>query len=211
MVRVKICGITNVEDARACVAAGADMLGFNFYSASPRYISREQARDIAAGIPSTITRVGVFVNESVDAIAKTTELANLNSVQLHGDFEATLIPALRNLLPPNVEVIRAFRVSPGFSIDPIRDTPADAILLDAFVPGKAGGTGIACDWGVAKEATMTGRAIYLAGGLSPDNVSDAVKQVRPYAVDACSLLESAAGRKDHDRVRQFIFEAKRNE
>jgi phosphoribosylanthranilate isomerase len=209
MMKVKICGITNRDDARVAVAAGADMLGFNFYRKSPRYLSPDQAREIAT--PSAVRRVGVFVNETVEMIAGTVESANLNSVQLHGDMEETFVLALRRSLSPTVEVIRAFRLSPDFVIDQLRETSADAVLVDAFVPGEAGGTGVRCDWNIAKEAATTGKQMYLAGGLSPENVGDAIKEVRPFAVDACSLLESSPGHKDHEKVRRFIIEAKRHD
>ena len=207
MTKVKICGITNLEDARHSIACGADALGFNFYDKSPRYISTDMAKRIIEQLPDTIEIVGVFVNEKTDRIVEIADAAKLDMIQLHGDEtpEFTSEVAVITGLP----VIKAFRVSPDFTVNDLADYETDAILLDAFSADQHGGTGKIFNWNVAREVSKSGRKLYLAGGLSAANITDAVTAVRPYAVDACSLLEREPGRKDHDKVAAFVAAVKK--
>jgi phosphoribosylanthranilate isomerase len=181
---VKVCGITNQEDANAAEQAGADAIGFNFYPKSPRYIAPADA----ARIRTRAVRVGVFVDEAPAAVAAIAHEAGLDVVQLHGtECAADYVP---------LRVWKAFRVTMGDA------TGAEAVLLD----GPAPGTGEPFDW---SKIESTGQKLILAGGLGPDNVADAIRQVRPWGVDACSRIENAPGRKDHDKMRQFIEAAHR--
>ena len=207
MTKVKICGITNLEDARHSIACGAHALGFNFYDKSPRYISTDMAKRIIEQLPDTIEIVGVFVNEKTDRIVEIADAAKLDMIQLHGDEtpEFTSEVAVKTGLP----VIKAFRVSPDFTVNDLADYETDAILLDAFSADQHGGTGKIFNWNVAREVSESGRKLYLAGGLSAANITDAVTAVRPYAVDACSLLEREPGRKDHDKVAAFVAAVKK--
>ena len=203
-VRVKICGITNVTDALAAVRAGADMLGFNFYKPSPRYVAPEKAREIIEQLPSAVLNVGVFVNhESPAAVASITEASGTSAVQLHGDESPAFCDALRNY-----PVIKALRVRDQHISREILEYETDAILLDTFNSKARGGTGETFAWSVAQEARETVARLFLAGGLSPANVSEAVRVVRPYAVDVCSSVESSPGHKDESRVCEFIAAAK---
>jgi len=203
-VRVKICGITNVTDALAAVRAGADMLGFNFYKPSPRYVAPEKAREIIEQLPSAVLNVGVFVNhESPAAVASITEASGTSAVQLHGDESPAFCDALRNY-----PVIKALRVRDQHISREILEYETDAILLDTFNSKARGGTGETFAWSVAREARETVARLFLAGGLSPANVSEAVRVVRPYAVDVCSSVESSPGHKDESRLCEFIAAAK---
>jgi phosphoribosylanthranilate isomerase len=197
---VKVCGITNLEDALQAVEAGADALGFNFYPGSPRYISTEEARRIISALPPQVLSVGVFVNEAEPArVADITDEAGLKAVQLHGDESPAYCKALRGRF-----LIKALRVTEGFDPQTVREYEADAILLDAYAKGARGGTGHTFDWAVARRTREFVPRLFLAGGLSVENVAAAVAAVEPYGVDACSLLEHAPGRKDAERVRAFI-------
>jgi phosphoribosylanthranilate isomerase len=203
MVRVKVCGITSLDDAVACVEAGADALGFNFYPRSPRYINPQDARRIIERLPSSVLTVGVFVNEGgPEAVVRIAKEAGVRAVQLHGDEPPEYCRALEALY-----VIKALRVSEGFVPESALEYETEAVLLDAFDRSERGGTGRTFDWEIARRVRELVPKLYLAGGLSAENVKEAVEQVHPYAVDACSLLESAPGRKDLERVRNFISAA----
>lgn len=205
MVRVKICGITNVEDAFAAVEAGADALGFNFYRKSPRYIKPERARAIIEQLPPFVTPVGIFVNEDdLDAMARIVVEAGLAVVQLHGDES----PALCRRVAERWRVIKAVRVGPEFHPHELALYPAHAILLDAARAGAYGGTGERFDWMLARRAKSFVSVLILAGGLSPENVAEAVRCVQPYAVDVCTGVEACPGKKDVERMRAFIAAAK---
>ena len=198
--RVKICGITNAADARSCVAAGADMLGFNFYRKSPRYIDPERAREIISSLPETVLSVGVFVNEpSPAAVAAIADQASLGALQLHGEESPEFCDALLRW-----PVIKAFRVGPGFDPSVITPYHTPAILLDGFAIQTHGGTGRAFDWRVAEGLTDRVERVFLAGGLGVNNVAEAIRQVRPFAVDACSRLELRPGIKDPTLVASFV-------
>ena len=200
MVFVKICGITNLEDALAATRAGADALGFNFYKRSPRYISPTDARNVVKQLHDSVMTVGVFVNEDEpERVERIADEVGLKAVQLHGDESPEYCRALKDRF-----VIKALRVGSNFSPQSVKEFEADAILLDAFAGRVRGGTGRVVDWNVAREVSELVPKLFLAGGLSPENISEAIATVKPFAIDACSSLESAPGRKDAERVRAFI-------
>ncbi len=201
-VRVKICGITNWTDARRAAEAGADFLGFNFYVRSPRYIRPASARSIVRRLPRSrkIRTVGVFVNESEEKMLRIARSVGLDYLQLHGD-ESPLAVAR---LSPSLPVIKAVRVPKSFraaQLAPFR--AASAVLLDAFARRSRGGTGKTFDWQIARRAAKRNR-IFLAGGLTPENVAAAIRVARPYAVDVCSGVEARPGKKDDARVRSLM-------
>jgi phosphoribosylanthranilate isomerase len=188
---VKICGITNPDDARAAEEAGASALGFNFYPKSPRYLPPERAADLAAAVRTL--KVGIFVDESPIRVAEIAAEVGLDAVQLHGSEDPADFHPLR--------VWKAFRVDAGWTPDTLRRfDSADAFLLD----GPAPGTGAAFDWRLARNLPYR---IILAGGLGPDNVAAAIQEVHPWGVDACSRLERAPGLKDHHKMRRFVAAA----
>lgn len=197
MVKVKICGITNRDDALHAADCGADALGFVFYAASPRCVAPEQARIIIASLPPFVTRVGLFVNEDPERIKALVAACGLDAVQLHGDE----LPA-DCLLPP-CRVIKGVRPAAAAELAALADYPVTALLVDAAVPGRFGGTGQRADWELARHIATRHRVI-LAGGLTPDNVGEAVRHVCPYGVDVASGVEVAPGRKDPDKVARFI-------
>jgi phosphoribosylanthranilate isomerase len=201
-VRVKICGITSLGDALAAVDAGADALGFIFYESSPRKVSTEAARNIIRELPPFVAKVGVFVNEREQTMLITAAQIGLDTLQLHGEEP----PA--PWLNCSLKTIKAFRVRDADSLLAMRTYDTSAWLLDSFVVGEPGGTGAKFNWDLAVEAKKLGRPIILAGGLTPENVTDAVGKVQPYAVDVSSGVESSPGRKDHMKVRRFIAAAK---
>jgi phosphoribosylanthranilate isomerase len=196
MTLVKICGITTLADAMVAVEAGADALGFNFYRPSPRYIRPEKAREIIDRLPESILKVGVFVNEDVESVARIATEANLSAVQLHGDETPEYCHELAGQY-----VIKVFRAGDGVDVETYG---VDAILLDTKDDLLRGGTGRVFDWSIAQRTNDSTPKLFLAGGLSPENVAEAITTVRPYAVDACSSLEESPGRKDHTRVRAFV-------
>lgn len=204
MTFIKICGITNIDDARAAVAAGADALGFNFYNLSPRYIAPPAARDIVEQLPSSILTVGVFVNEdSPQSVKNVASEAGVTAFQLHGDES----PAYCRQLADRY-VIKTLTVSGDFDIQMVQDyarvRDVNAIMLDTKDNSLRGGTGRVFDWSVAIEVNKVVPKLFLAGGLSPENISEAIELVRPYAVDACSALEVIPGIKNHERMRAFV-------
>lgn len=207
MVKVKICGITNPEDALCSIKAGADALGFNFYRRSPRYISPSAAAKIVSLLPEDILRIGVFVNETAGQIVEIAITVGLNAIQLHGDETPDFVRDLKKRL--DLMIIKALRVRPGFRAEDAKSFAADAILLDAFSAAEYGGTGETFDWATAKEVQKFVKSLYLAGGLTPENVGAAIQVVGPDAVDACSSLEKTRGIKDHKKVKAFIENAKR--
>lgn len=200
--RVKICGITNLEDALHAVQCGADALGFVFYSGSSRWISPEKARVIIGELPPFVTTVGLFVNQPTEEVRSVGDFCHLDVVQLHGDEP----PEVCQDLAP-CRVVKALRLRDAGSLDGVDRYPVCAVLLDAWVPDQFGGTGHRCDWRLAAEVSRQ-RTTILAGGLNPDCVADAVRLVQPYAVDVSSGVESMPGRKDPDKVAAFIRNAK---
>jgi phosphoribosylanthranilate isomerase len=207
MVRVKICGITNAADALAAVEAGANLLGFNFYEKSARYLTESAAAKIRAQLPENVESVGIFVNASAADIAALCNSLKLHAAQVHGDEPPEAVAELARSVP----VIKAFRVEPEFSLKTLDEYgDAFAFLFDAAITGQYGGTGRTTDWDVARRAAKDHRII-LAGGLKVENVAAAVRIVRPYGIDVASGVESKPGKKDHGRLREFIQEVRRGE
>jgi len=201
MTFVKICGITNLPDALVAVSEGADALGFNFYRESSRYVEPLEARRIIEQLPSSVLTVGVFVNEETpEQLKAVASEAGVSAIQLHGDESPDYCSALRDSY-----VIKAFAVSEAFDIRTILEYSIDAVLLDASHHKLRGGTGKVIDWAVAKRVGKLGVKMFLAGGLTPENVREAIDTVNPYAVDACSGVERVPGMKDHRRLHEFFM------
>ncbi|MCM3869794.1 MAG: phosphoribosylanthranilate isomerase, partial [Pyrinomonadaceae bacterium] len=204
MAFVKICGITNLEDALLSVAAGADALGFNFYGPSPRYIEPRAARDIIDRLPANVLTVGVFVNqptpETVERIASD---AGVTALQLHGDESPGFCRALRGRY-----VIKVLAAGDDFEPQRALDYQVEAIMLDTFDAQLRGGTGRIMDWSVARKTRELVPRLFLAGGLAAENVRNAIAEVDPYGVDACSKLESSPGKKVPERVAAFVNAAR---
>jgi phosphoribosylanthranilate isomerase len=198
---VKICGITNLEDAKFAVQCGADAIGFVFHEDSPRFISHYRAAEIVKSLPEHISKIGVFVNAEKKFVQEIIKHVNLSAVQLLGDAGAD------DLLGYDTSVIKVFRVYKDFDVATMKNYLVDAFLLDTYKEGSYGGTGKAFDWNIAVRAKEYGRII-LSGGLSPENVEDAVRFVRPYGVDVSSGVEGSPGKKDPKKVREFIMRAK---
>ncbi|MET0649203.1 MAG: phosphoribosylanthranilate isomerase [Pyrinomonadaceae bacterium] len=200
MTRVKVCGITSLEDALAALDAGAHMLGFNFYARSPRYITPAEARKVVEQLPEGVSCVGVFVNEPAPAeVERIARAAGLGAVQLHGDETPEFCRSLGGLT-----TIKALRVGADYTPESAARYQTDAVLLDAYVAGARGGTGHTFDWTLATLTRERVPRLFLAGGLNPDNVASAVAAVRPYAVDVCSGVETSPGRKSPELMRRFV-------
>jgi phosphoribosylanthranilate isomerase len=202
MTEVKICGITNREDALTAVRAGADALGFIFYPASPRFVNPDQAREIIQALPGSTCRVGVFVDQDPEEVRGIMRFCGLDLIQLHGkessDYCALFSPSvLIKAVSPDKEEDLAF----------LGDYPVKAILVDAGGPGRPGGTGRTCDWSLAKKAGESHRLI-LAGGLHPGNILLALETVSPQAVDVGTGVEAQPGKKDSGKVRQLVAAVK---
>ena len=207
--RIKVCGITRRADAEAAVAAGADALGFVFYSGSSRYVTPPVAATIAAELPPFLTRVGLFVNASCGDIVQILALGFLNAIQLHGDESLLFCQQLRAAVG-RTPLIKAIRVAVGEDLHGLSQWPVQAILLDAKVDNHYGGTGQSFDWSLLSDWPLrfADRAVplplILAGGLTPERVAGAVQQVRPYAVDVSSGVERAPGIKCAHKIDHFI-------
>ena len=199
--KVKICGITSLDDALLAAQAGADALGFVFFEKSPRYVTPEKAASIIAGIPPFVQVVGLFVNAPLDFVNRTADGCGLDIIQLHGEESPDYCRLTCR------RVMKAFRVQGADSLVPMADYQVAGYLLDAYSPNSYGGTGERFDWELAVAAKGRG-PIILAGGLNADNVASAVARVAPYAVDVSSGVESSPGRKDPEKVRRFIREAR---
>lgn len=197
MVRIKICGITSLDDALMAVEAGADALGFVFFRGSPRCISPEQTADIIRHLPPFVQTVGLFVNEEPATVNTLADRCGLDLVQLHGEEPPDFCGFVKR------RIIKAFRVKDASSLDAMANYRVAACLLDAWSPAAHGGTGTTFNWEIAARAAAS-RRIILAGGLSPDNVGEAIAAVNPYAVDVSSGVESAPGKKDVTLIRAFI-------
>jgi phosphoribosylanthranilate isomerase len=224
MFRIKICGVTNVDDAVAAVDAGADAIGLNFYEKSPRLVDAERAAEIALAIGnSKADRVGVFVNATPAHIEATVKEGALSSIQLHGDEPPEVVAHFAQPRRParfafHVQVIRARRMGDDGVASIARDVAAcrecgwgpTAVLVDSATPGRYGGTGATVSWvGLADHKRWLGDIpLILAGGLTPDNVAEAIRIVRPYGVDVASGVESAPGKKDPVKVRDFVAAAR---
>ncbi len=200
--KIKICGITSIEDATLAAGLGADALGFIFYSGSKRYIDPDTAREIISALPPFLTKVGVFVNQGVEEISDIQEKTGINVVQLHGDETAEFCSSLSST------IIKAIRVKDISDLESLAQYPVQAILLDTYSDTEYGGTGKSFDWGILDNKSIS-QNIILSGGLNPDNVAEAVRIVKPYAIDVSSGVEAEPGKKDHEKVKKFI-EAIRN-
>jgi phosphoribosylanthranilate isomerase len=200
--RVKICGITNVADGLAAAEAGADMIGLMFYESSPRHITLARAVEISRAMPLFLMRVGVFVNAPADFVLRAIGECNLTMLQFHGDETSDFCTqfGLMNM--------KAIRVRDAESLTQLENYQTDAFLLDAHSKNGLGGTGEKFNWELAVEVQKFGKPIFLAGGLTPENVADAVRIVHPFGVDVSSGVESAPGIKDHAKVKAFITAAK---
>lgn len=196
--RVKICGITNLADALAAVEAGADALGLNFYEKSPRHVSIKTATEISKQLPPFVMRVGVFVNADEDLVTRAIGECGLAMLQFHGDEPPEFCTQF------GLMSMKAFRIRDVKSLEELPKFSTDAYLLDAFSPEARGGTGEKFNWDLAVEAQKFGKPIFLAGGLTPENVAGAVRKVKPFGVDVASGVESSPGKKDHAKVRAFI-------
>ncbi|MBX7147856.1 phosphoribosylanthranilate isomerase [bacterium] len=200
-VLVKICGITNLDDALDAVELGADFLGFNFYPDSKRYIEPEAADDIIQDIPSSVKKVGVFVNEQVEKVIDLAVALELDFVQFHGDETADYCNAVGR------PWLKAFRLKEEKDLEEISKYESPWLLVDSYVEKAFGGTGIVSNWDLAREAKKYGE-LFLSGGLNPDNIATAIQSVQPYAVDVASGVESAPGIKDRTKLEKFIAIAK---
>ncbi len=206
MVRIKICGITNLEDARLAVELGADALGFIFYPKSPRNVTLEAAREIIAQMPPFVTSVGVFVDEAAAVVQDLAARAGLDWVQVHGQESPEYCRSLGR------RVIKGFRIKDAeslFGLEPFRGA-VQALLLDTYKTGQVGGTGEIFDWRLAREAKKYG-PIILAGGLTPENVAQAITTVQPQAVDTASGTEAAPGKKDPAKLKAFFRAVRESE
>jgi phosphoribosylanthranilate isomerase len=203
-VQIKICGITKVEDAKACTELGADMIGLNFYPKSPRYIQPKRARQIVEGIPCSIRAVGVFVDPAASEVRAIAKITGIECVQLHGDVP----PGTCRELAREFRVIRAFSTGSHFQPKDAAPFSECDVLLDAYHAGLRGGTGLPCDWPAARATLPFARFLILSGGLKAQNVGQAVATVAPHAVDVCTGVESAPGVKDHRAIEKFIAAAR---
>lgn len=196
--KVKICGVTSAEDALQAMHMGADIIGLNFYEPSPRYLTIEQAAEVAVQLSAYVNLAGVFVNASHDTIRAAIRACHLDWVQLHGDESPEFC---REFSFDEVKIMKAFRVQDENDIRAAQDYSVDAVLLDAFHPEKYGGTGLTFDWNLIQR---TDKRVFLAGGINPDNAAQAV-QLGVYGIDVCSGIESQPGRKDHAKM-QALFD-----
>ncbi len=202
MVKVKICGITDPNDARTAARFGADALGFNFVPSSKRYVGKERARAIIAALPPFVTPVGVFANEKAENVIEMCAYCGIQTVQLHGDEPPQYLSLLSHL-----KRIKAIRIGDESDLKQLSRYTCEAFLLDAAVPDLLGGTGKTFNWEWAHQAAQQG-PIILAGGLTPQNVGEAIQIAQPYAVDVASGVESAPGQKSRALMAQFIINAK---
>lgn len=197
MVRVKICGITNIDDAFRAADLGADALGFIFYNGSKRFIDPRDAHPIISSLPPFVSTVGVFVNQGPDEIRESVETSGVDTVQLHGDET----PEFCAMLP--YKLIKAVRVKDTVNKEEVELYPVLAILFDKHADKMYGGTGKSFDWGVLAGINIS-RKVILSGGLTPENVSQAIEIVKPYGVDVSTGVEDSPGKKNHIKMRKFI-------
>jgi len=201
-VKIKICGITNADDAALCVEAGADALGFNFVEGTPRFVTAARAAAIVAGLPPFVTPVGIFWDSAPGHVKAVAEECGLRALQFHGDEPPEALAEHR--LP----VIKTIKVAGESDLDRMARYEPAAFLLDSIARWSEGEARVPISWAVARRAVAMGRRIILAAGLTPDNVGAAIRVVGPYAVDVASGVEAAPGRKDPDKVRRFVREAR---
>jgi phosphoribosylanthranilate isomerase len=196
--RIKICGITNVADGLAAAEAGADMIGLMFYDKSPRHITLPAAVEISRALPPFVVRVGVFANPTEEEVLRAIADCGVTMLQFHGEEPPEFCTQF------GVMSMKAFRIRDAKTLEELPNYTTDAYLLDAYSAGARGGTGEKFNWEIAIEAQQFGKPIFLAGGLTPENVAKAVIQVEPFGVDVSSGVESGPGKKDHAKVRAFI-------
>jgi phosphoribosylanthranilate isomerase len=201
-IKVKICGLTNVEDALAAIQAGADLLGFVLWEKSPRHVTIERAREIARQLPPGIRRVGVFVDATVEQVMFSLRIGDFSALQFHGQESPSFCRQF------GVMTIKAFRVRDAGSLQGMAGYDTDAFLLDSQVEGQPGGTGETFDWTLAAAAKKFNKPIFLAGGLTPQNVAAAVRAAQPFGVDVSSGVEAAPGKKDAQKMRDFVAAAR---
>jgi phosphoribosylanthranilate isomerase len=201
-VKVKICGVTSAKDAETAAEAGADAIGLMFYERSPRHVSIKRASEIVRSLPPSVLRAGVFVDPDPADVFAAVQACGLNLLQFHGAETPEFCQQF------GIMTMKAIRVHNADSLIPLPTFRTDAFLLDSHVPGKAGGTGETFNWDFATAAKKFGRPIFLAGGLTPGNVAEAVRTVQPYGVDVSSGVESAPGVKDAQKIRAFIAAAR---
>jgi len=206
-VQIKICGITNTTDARACAELGAQLIGLNFYPQSPRYIKPSVGREIVESLPAETEAVGVFVDGNAEEIRETAKTARVRSVQLHGNFS----PEIAHELASEFRVIRVFTTHARFRPEDVSPFPDCDVLIDAHHPDLRGGTGQTCDWSAARATLHFARFLMLSGGLNGQNVGHAIQAVMPHAVDVCSGVERTPGVKDHRTVKNFVAAVRRTE
>ncbi|MDD2703158.1 MAG: phosphoribosylanthranilate isomerase [Candidatus Omnitrophica bacterium] len=202
-IKVKICGITNLEDAKASIAAGCDALGFIFFKRSPRYIPPPEARKIIKRLPTKVLKSGVFVNAREKSVKRIAGLCGLDMLQFHGNESPEFCRRF-----PGYRVIKVFRVKDSIDLKSISGYDVFAFLFDTYSGGRSGGTGRKFDWRMMDHLHGIKTPVFLSGGLNENNVLQAVRRVRPEWVDASSLLEISPGRKDHDKIRKFVRAAK---
>jgi phosphoribosylanthranilate isomerase len=203
--RVKICGVTNLADAQAAVEAGADALGFIFYEKSPRSMTIPAVAKISKQLPPSVLRVGVFVNAAEKLVSCAIAECGLGLLQFHGDEPPEFCMRF------GLMSMKAFRIRDAESLKELPKYPTEAWLLDAYSAENLGGTGEKFNWDLAVEAQKFGKPVFLAGGLTPENVAAAVRKVQPFGVDVSSGVESSLGKKDHARVRAFIANVRQTE
>jgi phosphoribosylanthranilate isomerase len=199
MVKVKICGITNLEDALNSVKAGCNALGFVFYRKSPRYLTPKKASRIIKHIPAHILKIGVFVNAKAKTIKRIARLCNLDMLQFHGDESPEFCERFKGY-----KIIKAFRVKDKIELENLLDYKTLAYLFDTFVKSKAGGTGKNFNWKLVRHIDGFTRPVFLSGGLNAKNVAEAIKQVHPDWVDVSSSVEIKPGKKDYKKVKKLI-------
>lgn len=204
MVKVKICGITNLSDALASVDAGCDAVGFNFYNKSPRYVFPSKAAKIIHALPRRVVKIGVFVNAREDVIRRIAKLCKLDILQFHGDESPDFCEKF-----PDFKIIKSFRVKNKESLECAKAYKPFAYLFDTFVKSRRGGTGKTFDWKMIRHIKgLEDRPIFLCGGLTVDNVRKAISAAKPEWVDVCSSVEKKPGIKDHEKIRKLIKAAK---
>ena len=196
MMKVKICGITNLDDANLAVDLGADLVGFIFYSKSKRYLPFKKAGEIISRLPAGIEKVGVFVDEKIETVADAVNVSGITAVQLHGNEDQNYIDKL------NVPVIKGFRIADNFDFSILRSLNNCSLLLDAYSANDFGGTGKSFDWKIIPQDLRS--KIFLAGGVSSDNIEYIYNNIKPYAVDLSSSVEISPGIKDHNKLKTFF-------
>ncbi len=207
-VKIKVCGITNLEDAQLAVDLGVDYLGFNFYPESPRYILPQKALEIIKSLPSSIKKVGVFVNERLERIKEIKEECSLDLIQIHGGESLDFCKELKERM--NSHLIKALRIKGEKDKKVIKEycPIIDFLLLDGYQKGLFGGTGRTFPWEIAKEIKEFGIPFFLSGGLNPENVQEAIQEVKPFGVDTASGIEEKPGKKSRTKMREFVENAK---